>query len=85
MALIRAIAAAAWMTGICCPASVAVWSWSGYSTTRARRSASLRRASAPAGSMERTARRSAARSIPVVWSPAAGSTRASTARALLVG
>ncbi len=79
---ILAIAAAARTDGRLYPASEAVPSGSGYRLTRARRSASSRRRSAPLGSAVITARRRAARSCPVVWSPAPGRTLASTARAL---
>ncbi len=80
-ALIRAIAAAARTDGRLYPASEAVPSGSGYRLTLARRSASSLRRSAPSGSAVITARRKAARSCPVVWSPAAGRILASTARA----
>ncbi len=81
IAEILAIAAAAWTPGRNDPVSVAVPSSSGYRLTRAFRSASLRRCSAPAGSAAMTARRRHARSCPVLCRPAAGNTRSSTASA----
>jgi hypothetical protein len=80
-AVSRAIAAAACTPGRFDPTSVAVPASSGYRLTFACRSAACRRSSAPAGSTRRTARRNAARSCPVDWPPAPGSTRPSTARA----
>ncbi len=77
-AVIRAIAAAACTPGNAYPASVAVPSSSGYSTTEAFRSASRRRRSAPSGSALITARRSAACNCPRVSHPARPSTAPST-------
>ncbi|HEY1619988.1 MAG TPA: hypothetical protein VGG25_20360 [Streptosporangiaceae bacterium] len=81
-AVIRAIAAAACGAGRLVPVSVAVPSSSGYKLTRARRSAALRRSSAPSGSAIITARRSRDRSWAYVNSPAPGRTSSSTRRAV---
>ncbi len=81
MARIRAIAAAARIAGSRYPASVAVWSSSGYRHTFACACDSFRRRSAPSGSAAITARRSATRSAEAVSSPAPGRTCSSTARA----
>src|SRR3984957_15890447 len=83
IAVSRAMAAAACTAGRHVPARVAVPSaGSEYRLTLACRWASLRRCSAPSGSAAITARRSAARSCPLVCCPARGSTLDSTARAV---
>ncbi len=82
IAVIRFQAAAASAVGRFRPARPALTpSGSGCCSTRARRSAWARRFSAAAGSAASAALVTAARSCPVVWPGAAGSTCCSTARA----